>query len=131
MTYGIICVAFSFGLVFILQESKAESNQNYEEHQKTNSSIYLHNINNLMFGLFFLILDSGRDIPIPDKTGQDKFATFLFTMYNISAIIILLNLTITLMNATIQRFQERRQLYWKFMKTSVCSDFFDSHFMTY
>ena len=48
-------------------------------------------------------------------------------MYFVFAITILLNLTITLMNATVQKFQDRRQLYWKFVKTSICIDFFDRH----
>ena len=29
------------------------------------------------------------------------------------------------MNATVQKFQDSRQLYWKFVKTSICIEFFD------
>ena len=41
------------------------------------------------------------------------------------AITILLNLTVTLMNSTIQRFQDRQQLYWKCEMTNVWIEFFD------
>ena len=52
----------------------------------------------------------------------------MFVIYCVFSITILLNLCITLMNATIQRFQDRRQLYWKFQKTSICIEFSDDKF---
>ena len=123
-------IAFSFGLVFILDGSSELSDDNgdgdplFDENDGTWGT-FLHNFANLMFKMMFIILDPGQAPPIPNTTAREKFATIMFVIYCVFSITILLNLCITLMNATIQRFQDRRQLYWKFQKTSICIEFFE------
>ena len=155
-TYAILVVAFSFGLVFILDEDFSnirnstgilENGTDLFNENKThlfnenrthlfnetilikNDTIneYLHKFGNVMDGLTFIILDPGTDKApnVPDDTARNKFAALIYCIYIVFAITILLNLTITLMNATVQKFQDSRQLYWKFVKTSICIEFFD------
>ena len=147
-TYAILVVAFSFGLVFILDDDFSnirnstailENRTDLFNENRThlfnetilikNDTIdeYLHKFGNVMYGLTFIILDPGTDKApdVPDDTARNKFATLIYCIYFVFAITILLNLTITLMNATVQKFQDSRQLYWKFVKTSICIEFFD------
>ena len=126
-TYLILMTAFTFGLVFVLDQSSMNGNSTVVVENDGNFSTYVHNFGNLMFGLGFIFLDPGTDRApeIPDYTARDKFATTMFVIYNIFAITILLNLTITLMNSTIQRFEDRRHLHWKCKRTSVWIEYFD------
>ena len=147
-TYAILVVAFSFGLVFILDDDSSnmrnstailENKTDLFNENRThlfnetllikNDTIddYLHKFGNVMYGLTFIILDPGTDKApnVPDDTARNKFTTLIYCIYIVFAITILLNLTITLMNATVQKFQDSRQLYWKFVKTSICIEFFD------
>ena len=127
LTYAILLVAFTFGLVFVIDQSGMNGNSTRFVENNDSISTYAHNFGTFMFGLGFIFLDPGNDkVPeIPDSTNRDKFATFMFVIYNIFAITILLNLTITLMNSTIQRFEDRRQLHWKCKRTSVLIEYFD------
>jgi hypothetical protein len=126
-TYGILIVAFTFGLVFILDESSMKGNSTRDIGNNDSIRDYAHKFGTLMMGLGFIFLDPGNDYKpkIPDVTPRDKFATFMFVIYNVFAITILLNLTVTLMNSTIQRFEDRRQLHWKCKRTSVLIEYFD------
>ena len=126
-TFAILLVAFTFGLVFVLDESDMKENSTRAIENNVSISAYAHKFANLMFGLGFIFLDPGNDYKpeIPDSNGRGKFATFMFVIYNIFVITILLNLTITLMNSTIQRFEDRRQLHWKCKRTEVLIEYFD------
>ena len=77
-----------------------------------------------MKDLGWKIVDPGA-LGIPDVNPVQKFAGAMVMAYHVIAILILLNLTITLMNATIQKFQDRKILYWKCEITSVLIEFFD------
>ena len=125
-TYVVLMIAVSLGLVFILDGSSELSDDNGDDDPLFDKNdgtwgTFLHNFANLMFKMMFIILDPGQAPPIPNTTAREKFATVMFVVYCVFSITILLNLCITLMNATIQRFQDRRQLYWKFQKTSICT----------
>ena len=78
-----------------------------------------------MVKLIWVILDPGEKPTFPHETSRERFAYFMLIIYSMIAITILLNLTVTLMNSTIQRFQDRQQLYWKCETTSVWIEFFD------
>ena len=94
----------------------------------TNEGIgdYAYNIGKLMVQLFWVLLDPGEKPVFPHDSLREKFADVILIIYHIFAILILLNLTITLMNSTIQKFQDRQQLYWKCEMTTVWIEFFDS-----
>ena len=79
-----------------------------------------------MVKLFWAILDP--DIAKPDnptESSREKFASAMLMIFHVLVIIILLNLAITLMNSTIQKFQDRQQLYWKCELISVKIEFLD------
>ena len=79
-----------------------------------------------MVRLIWVLLDPGEKPIFPTESIRDKFAYGMLIIYHVFAILILLNLTITLMNSTIQKFQDRQQLYWKCEMTTVWIEFFDS-----
>ena len=64
-------------------------------------------------------------LDFPITNDRSRFAYAMVILYHVIAIFILLNLTITLMNSTIQKFQNRQLLYWKCEVTSVWIEFFD------
>ena len=67
---------------------------------------------------------------IPDTSESDSIgARVLYFIYQIFIIIILLNLLIAIMNSTVQRLQDKRQLYWKFVRTSIWIDHFDDNLL--
>ena len=83
-------------------------------------------IGKLMVNLFWVILDPDIGYPhIRHENGREMCAYAMLMIYHVLVIIILLNLAITLMNSTIQKFQSRQQLYWKCELTSVYMEFFD------
>ena len=72
-----------------------------------------------------MIVNPGKLEGVIITDDRSRFAYAMVILYHVIAILILLNLTITLMNATIQKFQNRQLLYWKCEVTSVWIEFFD------
>ena len=85
---------------------------------------YASDIANLMVDLMWVIVNPGP-LGILDLDSAQIFASGMVWVYHIIAIFILLNLTITLMNSTIQRFQNSQLLYWKCEITSALIEYFD------
>ena len=52
-------------------------------------------------------------------------ATGLLLLYQVLVVILLLNLLIALMNSTVQKVEDQKLLYWKFVRTSIWYEFFD------
>merc|ERR1719367_1195969 len=52
-------------------------------------------------------------------------ATALIILYQVMIVIVLLNLLIAIMNSRIQKVYDRKQLYWKFARTSIWIEYFD------
>ena len=50
----------------------------------------------------------------------------LYAIYQILAVIVILNLLIALMNSTMQRIQDKQLLYWKFERASIWLDFINA-----
>lgn len=128
-SFALVCFAFTAGLVFLL------ANENYSNvvlnlnstKPMVNVSDYAINFGETFLVMFWTILDPGPKDEISNEGVRGVFATILLILYEVAIIVILLNLLIAVMNATVQRFQDRRQLYWKFARTSVWIDFFDDH----
>ena len=130
-TYVLVAFAFTSGLVFIIStEHYTKSKRvllNSTVYDNTNVTAYTTKFQETFILLIWTILDPGEKDEI-DSTGlRGTFATFVMLMYQVTTIIILLNLLIAVMNSTVQRFQDRKQLYWKFTRTSVWIEFFDDH----
>ncbi len=129
-TYVLVCLAFSAGLIFILSTESYTNNvaRLNSTGAEINYTAYVHNFGDVMYLLFWTVLDPGpNEEDINNEGPRGVFATILFLIYQIAVIIVLLNLLIAVMNSTVQKFQDRRQLYWKFARTSVWIDFFDDH----
>ena len=58
-----------------------------------------------------------------------SIATLLYASYQVTLVIVLLNLLIAMMNSTVQRIQDKKLLYWKFERTSVWLDFINEFFI--
>ena len=82
-----------------------------------------------MYILFWKILDPGseqiEDLNIDQESIRGITATVLFVLYQLMIVIVILNLLIALMNATIQKVNDHKQLYWKFVRTSIWLEYFD------
>jgi hypothetical protein len=112
---------FIFGLYFILFGSDDQFDPNGEK--STYSS--------LASSLFWSLLNPGP-VEIEAPPGSIKLrlqiANFVFAMYQIVAVILLMNLLIASMNSTTQRLEEKKELYWKYSRTRVFVAFFDGRY---
>ena len=88
------------------------------EDENENLGEYASDIGKLMVALMWVIVNPGP-LGILDLDSTQIFASGMVWVYHIIAIFILLNLTITLMNSTIQKFQDSQLLYWKCEITSA------------
>ena len=76
--------------------------------------------------LFWNIVDTGRKSEsIPNEGILGEFTYMMYFAYNILIVIVLLNLLIAIMNSTVQRLEDRRQLYWKYTRTGIWIEHFD------
>ena len=74
---------------------------------------------------FWSILNPEKPEEDFDTTKADGVAGVIIVgAYSFLVVIILLNLLIALMNATIGKTQDRKHLYWKFVRTCIWIDFF-------
>jgi hypothetical protein len=126
-SYLLIALSFSTGLVFILTTEHYRNNYAAlnSAGAKTNYTAYAESFSKMFYLLFWTTLDPGPKDEIPDEGVRGTVATILFISYQVLIIVVLLNLLIAVMNATVQKVHDRKQLYWKFARTSVWSEFFD------
>ena len=78
--------------------------------------------------LFWSVLDPGnKEEELNFSAGDLRgyVATGLLLLYQILVVILLLNLLIALMNSTVQKVEDQKLLYWKFVRTSIWYEFFD------
>ena len=74
--------------------------------------------------MFWAVLNPGPDPDtISEKGLAGIMANILFAVYQIILAILLLNLLIAMMNSTMQKIEDKKLLYWKFVRTSVWLDF--------
>ena len=111
-TYFLIVLAFTFGVVFVL----------------TKYSWDINFFGNVLMTLFWTALDPGNKAEDLDYNNNDMrgtMATALIILYQVMIVIVLLNLLIAIMNSRIQKVYDRKQLYWKFARTSIWIEYFD------
>jgi hypothetical protein len=107
-----------------------EDNMTKNECKQTNkTSNFGKKFTSTFHVILWTIFEHGQKKQFPHNTVEEKFATILYFIYQIFIIIILLNLLIAIMNATVQRLQDKRQLYWKFVRTSIWVEYFDENSM--
>ena len=122
ITYILVLLAFTAGLVFIVQSEDFD-------HQKLDNANLFTSFPTTMYILLWKILDPGseqiEDLNIDQESIRGITATVLFVLYQLMIVIVILNLLIALMNATIQKVNDHKQLYWKFVRTSIWLEYFD------
>ena len=97
--------------------------QEQEQDSNSNEDSTVHVFRSTFQTLIWQLFDPGlqEDFIPPNKI----FALAMNFLYQVFVVLILLNLLIAIMNATVQRLEDRRQLYWKFVRTSIWIEFFD------
>ena len=137
LSYVVFGMAFTFGIVYILNIDhtdviKEDMTENESEQMagcKDEKPKFAKDFSSTFHVILWTIFEHGQKKQFPHKTIEQQFATVLYFIYQVFIIIILLNLLIAIMNATVQRLQDKRQLYWKFVRTSIWVEYFDKNSM--
>ena len=119
--YLIICVSYSCGIIFSLKVNRDTHPHSYNTTQTEELTF-----NATFKTLFWNIVDTGRKPKqIPNEGVLGKFIYIMYFIYNVLIVVVLLNLLIAIMNSTVQRLEDKRQLYWKYNRTSIWIEHFD------
>ena len=135
--YVIFLVAFSGGIIFIIGTEKVAQSFRVQFLFKGNSSReqepgYMYNFAKTMEVLFWQSL-SPED---PEKRLADEslsslsstiFTKTLMAVFQTIIVIVFMNLLVAVMNATVQKVQDKKELYWMFARSSVWIRFFDDN----
>ena len=82
--------------------------------------------NTVFKSIFWQIVDDGqKPEEIPNEGILGEFINVIYFSYNILVLIVLLNLLIATMNSTVQCLEDKRELYWKYTRTSIWIEHFD------
>ena len=137
ISYLMLLIAFTSGLVLVLaNESDYRGIQNSKH---TDAIKYdLKSFGHILYVLGWSILEPGdktKAILDPEDKMEDlninlgiertTVATILISVYQTIIVIVLLNLLIAVMNTTVQKCEDRHQLYWKFVRTSIWIEYYD------
>ena len=146
LSYVLFAMAFTFGIFYVLNiehkdliekdvsnddmtKDVIEDDMTKNKCEQTNTTKFGKKFTSTFHVILWTIFEHGQKKQFPHNTVEEKFATILYFIYQIFIIIILLNLLIAIMNATVQRLQDKRQLYWKFVRTSIWVEYFDENSM--
>ena len=123
----IILIAFSSGIIFILGTEKVA--QAFHVRKLFNSENatslkdeYFYNFARTMETLFWHSLGPGE---IKLGLEDSALAKVLMGFYQTISAVVFMNLLVAVMNATVQKIQDKKQLYWKFARAGVWIRFFD------
>ena len=129
-TYLATLAAFSLGILFVLNSKLYKHGENGASNKtKDNSTLKNERPEDMSFiaeimVMFWALLNPGPDPEtIPDIGISGIVANILFAIYQVINAIIFLNLLIAMMNSTMQKIEDKKLLYWKFVRTTVWLDF--------
>ena len=131
-SYALIFIAFTFGIVSVLATGEFATHVapvNGTDPAKVTFSAFYNSFYSAIDVLFWTILNPGNidsELNINHHNIRGWVATILVALYQLMIIIVLLNLLIAVMNATVQKVYNQKQLYWKFARTSIWMEYFDS-----
>ncbi len=115
--FAIIYFAFCAGITFLfystLQDTSASAATN-------------HSSFTLMQDFFWALLDPGQPDFDEELGTVSLMGSVTFVVYEVIVAIVFLNLVIATMNTTIQKLEDKRELYWSFNKTRMMLDFFET-----
>jgi len=86
--------------------------------------LFMYILKDMVSLIFWGILNPEKPEVFNTETADGVIALIVFAIYCVFIIIILLNLLIAVMNATIQKVNDRKHLYWKFVRTSIWIEYF-------
>ncbi len=123
IVFVVVSQAYTQGLVFIMFGSDDAFNPAQHEF-----STYYTTLSQL----FWSILNPGKmELALEEYEGPRLFvANLVFATFQIFSVFILLNLLIASMNATINKLEGSKELYWKYSKARLLVDYFDGRYAT-
>ena len=131
ITFLIILCSFGVGVFyFVIPQSIESSNTStytdvfpstsHSEMVYRNQTEWPSKFGKVLESMAWAALNPG---PSDDAEISGRTIEILFVSYQILVVIILINLLIVMMNATVQRLQDKKHLYWKFARTSIWLEF--------
>ena len=132
LSFLLFCMAFTFGIFYVLNidhKDVIEDKTRNESEIMDKNTTFAKDFSSTFYVILWTIFEAGQKKQFPHETVEEQFATVLYFIYQVFIIIILMNLLIAIMNATVQRLQDKRQLYWKFVRTSIWVEYFDENSM--
>ena len=128
--YVIFLVGFSGGIIFILGTEKVTQSFNAIRKPLRSPGNEDYGFGQTMEFLFWQSISPEYpqdDLKIDLSPFSRAFTKVLFASFQTIIIIVFLNLLIAIMNATVQKIQDKKELYWKFARSSIWIRFFDDN----
>ena len=125
--YIIILIAFSSGIIFILGTEKVAQAFHMRklfnpEDDTSEQDEYFYNFVKTIETLFWHSLGPGEtNLGLKGSV----LAKIFMGIYQTISAVIFMNLLVAVMNATVQKIQDKKELYWKFARAGVWIRFFD------
>ena len=130
--YVIFLVGFSGGIIFILGTEKVTQSFNpvikpLRPHGRGFQDFGFGQTMEFLFWQSISPEYPQDDLKIDLSPFSQAFTKVLFASFQTIIIIVFLNLLIAIMNATVQKIQDKKDLYWKFARSSIWIRFFDDN----
>ena len=131
--YIIVLFSFSSGIMFILGTEKITSLKCRRTLNSTGETLEndLSHFTETFETMFWSWLGPGQDFKESDGTdlvsSRGVFAIALMGIYQTISAVIIMNLLVAIMNSTIQNVQDKKLLYWKFVRAGFWIRFFDEN----
>ena len=132
INYILVLITFSTCILFVSRVQIYNFNNytgtQYEDNDWKESDKEI-SFTDILVALFWQILNPGQaddDTFLSSSDFSAHLIIMLYAIYQILAVIVILNLLIALMNSTIQRIQDKQLLYWKFERASIWLDFINA-----
>ena len=134
--YVIVLISFSSGIMFILGTEKITDLKCRRTLNSTVETIEndLSDFTETFETMFWSWLGPGQEFKTSDSpdhpdlvSSRGVFAIVLMGIYQTISAVIIMNLLVAIMNSTIQNVQDKKLLYWKFVRAGFWIRFFDEN----
>ena len=129
--YVIFLIGFSGGIIFILHTERVT--QSFDKVRRplhstsTSEDFGFGSTMEFLFWQSIMPEYPQQEIKLTLSPFSEAFSKVLFASFQTIIIIVFLNLLIAVMNATVQKIQDKKELYWKFARSSIWIRFFDDN----
>ena len=124
--YALVLLAFTFGIYYALKVNispfvpSGNATDADNDYANNDQSFFI----DILKTLWWTLLNAESD---PDAFPEEGFAgvltNFLFILYQVVAVIMILNLLIAMMNSTMHKIKDKGLVYWKFERAKIWSRF--------